>query len=214
MEDTIMLRYKNVRVLVADGKKDSQGDSILIENVELERDRVPVNIEFDADRTIGRAFIRKEGNEILADIEIESREDIEELYPCIAGLVTRKEDQCCISIGSIGLSKKNTDFRIDPLLDYIDLNSEDEDLLKYVGATEEPEELKDPQLGLRNAMAILRKHLRDDEGYRQTWVANIAMMFKDECNDFSGSVNTMDGLHYIANKAAERFIDNLLRDGK
>lgn len=52
------------------------------------------------------------------------------------------------------------------------------------------------------AVQILIKKLKEDEDYRQTWIANIAMAFKD-CYDEDKT------FHEIANKAADSFLNNL-----
>jgi hypothetical protein len=56
----------------------------------------------------------------------------------------------------------------------------------------------------------LSKKLRKDEGYRESWKANIAMAFKDSWNQYSKKkrktvMNKLDR-HIIANEAAEYFL--------
>lgn len=63
---------------------------------------------------------------------------------------------------------------------------------------------------LSNAIQVLIKHLNEDEGYRYTWQANIAMSFKDE---YEANKNDPE-IHYIANNAAIRFLHNLTREVK
>ena len=58
----------------------------------------------------------------------------------------------------------------------------------------------------KEAIDHLRKVLKEDESYRQTWVANIAVAFQDE---FHYS-RKHSGIHEISNKAAERFLSNLI----
>ena len=62
------------------------------------------------------------------------------------------------------------------------------------------------QTELRKAMEIVCKAIKSDEGYRMSWVANIAMAFQDE----SDSSNNLS-MHEISNNAAKRFLDNLTR---
>lgn len=50
------------------------------------------------------------------------------------------------------------------------------------------------------AINQVQSAIRDDEGYRQTWQANLAMAAQDEGVD-----------HATANKIADRFLEALLR---
>lgn len=59
--------------------------------------------------------------------------------------------------------------------------------------------------------------LNNDKEYRQTWVANIAMAYKDEQTIYKKkhnkkTLNAMD-VHIIANQAAERFLNVLCVTG-
>lgn len=67
--------------------------------------------------------------------------------------------------------------------------------------------------------------LNNDLGYRQGWIANIAMSFKDQFtyNDWDDyfdrptgfkAVETPESIHEKANKAAEAFINMLCRENK
>ena len=55
------------------------------------------------------------------------------------------------------------------------------------------------------ALSILGESFRNDEGYYMSWKANIAMAFYDIYNN----TDTKD-IHAISNKAADRFLQNLL----
>lgn len=59
------------------------------------------------------------------------------------------------------------------------------------------------------AVQKIAKELKADEGYRISWVANIAMPFVDEWQrhaEKGGLPATREQIHEIANKAAEHFI--------
>jgi len=64
------------------------------------------------------------------------------------------------------------------------------------------------------AIHTLSQALREDEGYRQSWVANIAMAYMDsehwfrEENNKNGYLSKQDRRE-IANTAAEYFVQNL-----
>ena len=60
----------------------------------------------------------------------------------------------------------------------------------------------------KQAVKVLVEALNDDKDYRRSWSANIAMAFQDEFDEF----HKHNGVHYISNKAAERFLDMLCRD--
>lgn len=61
---------------------------------------------------------------------------------------------------------------------------------------------------LQEAIKVLSEALKNDEGYRQAWIANIAMPFQDNvARDWRHK-----GIHEISNNAAEEFINNLTRD--
>ena len=70
---------------------------------------------------------------------------------------------------------------------------------------------------LSEAVKILVKHLKEDEGYRISWKANIAIAFRDEwqrqAND-EGLPCSSDDIRSVANKAAINFLNNLCRDVK
>jgi hypothetical protein len=60
---------------------------------------------------------------------------------------------------------------------------------------------------LSNAINCLIKALNEDEDYRRSWTANIAMTFKDEYNRHKHKHH----IHQIANDAANEFIDRMTR---
>jgi hypothetical protein len=58
---------------------------------------------------------------------------------------------------------------------------------------------------VRDAIAVLVSELKKCEGYRYSWRANVAMAFVDEFDSHHRHL----GVHAIANKAADRFLDML-----
>lgn len=58
------------------------------------------------------------------------------------------------------------------------------------------------QTELEKAISIIKNEIKNDIGYRESWKANIAMAYKD-CEHRSK--------HFIANMAAERFLDLLCK---
>lgn len=69
---------------------------------------------------------------------------------------------------------------------------------------------------IRVAIWILSKALRTDPEYRQGWVANIAMAYKDAESQYRDKHNLITYLnkehrHNIANQAAENFINQLIK---
>lgn len=65
---------------------------------------------------------------------------------------------------------------------------------------------------ISKAVRGLRKALRDDETYRQTWQANIAVCFQDEFA--ANSPDLREAIHKISNKAADRFLNLLMSTGE
>ena len=59
----------------------------------------------------------------------------------------------------------------------------------------------------QQAMQQLRRALTTDPSYRESWKANIAMAFYDEGSGIT--INVHENLHEVANKAAERFLQQL-----
>ena len=57
------------------------------------------------------------------------------------------------------------------------------------------------------AVKTLVEALNEDEGYRMSWQANIAMAFKDEHDN-----GEHQSLHDVANNGAKRFLMMLTRD--
>jgi len=59
---------------------------------------------------------------------------------------------------------------------------------------------------IKEAMTILKNALKDDDGYYESWKANIAVHFQDECN----RSNDLKDIHGISNRAADNFLKHLI----
>jgi hypothetical protein len=61
----------------------------------------------------------------------------------------------------------------------------------------------------------LKKKLKTNKAYRQTWIANLAMAYYDESALYKWANHkkylTQKDRHVIANEAAERFLNNLCK---
>lgn len=67
----------------------------------------------------------------------------------------------------------------------------------------------------QEAVRHLVKELKNDQGYRETWLANIAMSFKDEwyrATERGEDPNDHAVIHEAANKAADNFLNLLCHD--
>jgi len=73
--------------------------------------------------------------------------------------------------------------------------------------------LKNKDIDISDAIQILIKHLKEDNEYRQGWIANIAMAMYDVFNENEwddGKKNS--SLHEQCNKGAENFINLLIKN--
>jgi hypothetical protein len=76
-----------------------------------------------------------------------------------------------------------------------------------------------PQQELRLAIETLVDNLKEDEGYRLSWQANISMAFKDEFSNymainhstFKEEVENEVDIHEIANRASDNFLNMLCK---
>lgn len=69
---------------------------------------------------------------------------------------------------------------------------------------------------MKNSIKKLRKAFKNDEEYRNAWIANIAMSFKDEYDRERRKkkyLNSQD-IHKIANNAADEFLKILCMKSK
>lgn len=67
-------------------------------------------------------------------------------------------------------------------------------------------------MSVKKEMYTIIDRLRNDEGYRYSWKANIAVCFIDQFRESLGEnsdILTYQQLHELANKSADRFL-NLL----
>ena len=64
---------------------------------------------------------------------------------------------------------------------------------------------KDKNVTVQEAMKVVTKAIKEDEGYRVGWQANISTAFKDRYNRY-------DEIHDIANDAADNFLTLLTKD--
>ena len=67
---------------------------------------------------------------------------------------------------------------------------------------------------IKKEITILRKALANDNGYYISWMANIAMAFKDEYSRNKKKYKNKEDIHYIANQAAQNFLDLLIKENK
>lgn len=64
---------------------------------------------------------------------------------------------------------------------------------------------------IAKAIKVLQKALRGDEHYRHSWKCNIAMAFQDELLSDTDLL-IPEYVHEISNKAADRFLDILIKE--
>ena len=65
------------------------------------------------------------------------------------------------------------------------------------------------EISVAAAVQRIAKALKEDDGYKISWIANVAMPFKDEWQrsvENGGLPATKEQIHEIANKAAEHFV--------
>lgn len=114
---------KNVTILIADGTPDLQGDVIDVNGIELPKE-VPLTHGFYStpETFLGKAYLRKEGDRIVADLEFVTDRIPAELrkhcYPAIAGYIVERDGaiikRCRINQLSISV-EANVDPRISKL---------------------------------------------------------------------------------------------------
>jgi len=72
------------------------------------------------------------------------------------------------------------------------------------------------EMSVEKEIKVICEAIKNDEGYRMSWQANIAMAFKDEWTRYLGEnsdILTHQSVHMIANNAAKNFLDILIMDG-
>jgi hypothetical protein len=139
---------EDVVVLIADGTPDMVGDVFVSEGVKIETGRlmtkVPLTWNFDLKTPCGTAQLRKDGDRVLADLEIypDGFRCIEPLierglsiYPAVGGRIEKVQSghgegspriiqECHLT--HISLGDSNTDSRIPPLSGEIKMKGPDE----------------------------------------------------------------------------------------
>lgn len=76
---------------------------------------------------------------------------------------------------------------------------------------EQEEHLTPGIISVRAAVERLKQALKEDEGYRMSWGANIAQSFIDAFGKITAAPLTKDRLYKAANDGASRFLDSLMR---
>lgn len=72
--------------------------------------------------------------------------------------------------------------------------------------------MKKKKTKIHLAIDVLRKALKKDPDYRIGWQANIAMAFVDEARRNKKEIRgSYKNVHKAANKAANTFLENLIR---
>lgn len=64
--------------------------------------------------------------------------------------------------------------------------------------------------GIKKEIDVLRKALKEDEGYKASWIANLSMAFYDEAKQVCCPDCSFSTLKTISNKGAERFLSWLM----
>lgn len=114
----VMEEFKNITVLICDGKPDLQGDSFDIKNIEF-LDCVPIHENFDPRKPIGTAKLKLDGNILKANLSLSTKwfQKSQLLVPAIQGRAGRTNNNIIekFSIDGISMVDKNADERIKPL---------------------------------------------------------------------------------------------------
>jgi len=89
--------FKNITVLISNGKSDSNGDIFDLEKIELPKNfNLPVTREFNHEDIIGEAKLTKDVKnktiKIIADISL-NKFGFENYYPAVGGFIKRKEEK-------------------------------------------------------------------------------------------------------------------------
>ncbi len=105
-----MKTIKNVLILIADGKADTQGDTVQADDVII-AERVRVSFNFDTRRPVGFAAVRRKGSKFFADLTVRNGLLAGGLFPAIGG--DRNAQSKKVTIYEIGLCPAgNVDKRI------------------------------------------------------------------------------------------------------
>ena len=118
------LKFENVVIAIADGTPDSEGEMFDVADIELPGEPVSIRIDFDIARHVGFAYLRKDGNRILATLDvmdINYADKVKGLTPALSGSYTFKKKcgdgtKCGCKIVCVGLcTSGNADKRIPTL---------------------------------------------------------------------------------------------------
>lgn len=116
-----MKEFKNVVVLVADGKADRAGDVFVKGGIEF-NEEVMVHKNFDTtdpNNILGTAKLRWEGDNLMADLSVKESavDEVKKSFPAIGAIMHQGKDTMRMinkcKIGMIGVSgNENSDLRI------------------------------------------------------------------------------------------------------
>lgn len=70
------MKLENQVVMIADGTEDIRGDKYFIDSIVLPEKEVPLTLNFLDKNKIGSAVLKKEGDRVLADMEVTDSEII------------------------------------------------------------------------------------------------------------------------------------------
>lgn len=111
---------RNIPVLNLKRRPDSTGDIIPPECYVVFKNPVPVIYEYDYEKVIGKAYLMRVQNQIIADLQIvsgieddeEAKALIQQMYPAVSARVNERVDQHVLGIEITAISvgyNKNTD---------------------------------------------------------------------------------------------------------
>ena len=100
-------------LMICDGRPDLQNQIHNIDLIDIPKERVPVNLNFDKCRLAGMAKLDKKDNKVIAAIELSDNFNpmYYNLVPCVGALYQNGK----MFINEIGLCYDNADNRIDRL---------------------------------------------------------------------------------------------------
>ena len=70
------MKLENQVVMIADGTEDSRGDKYFIDSIVLPEKAVSLTLNYNDKNIIGSAILKKEGDRVLADMEVTDSEII------------------------------------------------------------------------------------------------------------------------------------------
>ena len=81
----------------------------------FENSIVPVTHNFDQERVLGRAHLRKDGDRVVAVLELDDEPPEDTRVPAMGGLMTQADPKVGLVITDVGLASNNIDPRIGPI---------------------------------------------------------------------------------------------------